>query len=113
MKKRFLVLVLSTSLIFAVVEFCKISLKNAYDEGAFFSYAEGYLKHKHHPEGNEYFLYDETLLEYVSASTNVYIAQDKVYHRKGCAPHAAIARLKDILNEYSPCASCKPPIVMQ
>ena len=111
--KNFLGLAISAFLIFTIVLHCKIALKNAYDEGCFSGYADGYLKHKYHPESNEFFVYDKKRLEYLSVLTKVYITPDKVYHRKGCVPHGEIAIIKDIFNEYSPCTSCQPPVVLQ
>ena len=106
------VIIISALLIFTIIIHYKTALKNAYDEGAFFGYAEGYLKHKYHPESNEYFVYDENLIEYVSTQTNVYIAPDKVYHRDGCVPNGECAMIKDVYTEYAPCALCTPPVVM-
>ena len=109
----FLGAVISAFLIFAIVACCKFALKNAYDEGVFFGYAEGYLKHKNYPQGNEYFVYDEKLLDYLSAATKVCITKDKLYHREGCVPYGEIVLIKDVFNEYSPCTLCKPPIVLR
>ena len=111
--KTFLGLAISVFLIFALLVHYKIALKNSYDNGVFFGYADGYLKHKYHPESDEFFIYDEEILDYVSFLTKVYITPDKVYHRKGCVPHSELAILQDIFNEYSPCSSCKPPLVLQ
>ena len=111
--KIFLVLAVSALLGFTATALYKTILKNAYNDGVFFGYAEGYLKHKHYPESNEFFVYDEKILDYVSVQTKVYLTEDKIYHRKDCASHSETAAIKDVFKEYSPCASCKPPIVMQ
>jgi len=111
--KVFLGLFVSTFLIFAIATCCKAALKNAYDEGSFSGYADGYLKHKYYPESNEYFVYDEKLLTYLSVLTEVYITPDKMYHRDGCVPNGKIIMIKYIFNEYSPCSSCCPPAVLR
>jgi len=111
--KKFLGLAISVFLIFTIVLHYKIALKKAYDEGVFWGYAEGYLKHKYYPENNDFFVRDEKHLDYLSVLTKVYITSDKVYHRKGCVSHGEVVIIKDIFNEYSPCTSCQPPIVLQ
>ena len=97
----------------AAVSYHKNELEKAYDDSYFLGYADGYLKHKHNPESNEYFASDEKANEYVSVMITVYTTPDMLYHRKGCAKHVEEKILDDIFNEYSPCESCEPPIIVQ